>query len=175
LYQGEELGLPEAELPFDQLVDPFGIAFWPEFKGRDGCRTPIPWKNELLGGFTQSHQPWLPIAKEQRPLAINVQEGNRHSVLHAYRDFLHVRRNHPELRHGEIEFLYHNETTLTFLRSYQNKRLYVAINTSHQDIILPVELTLSALTLPEAIQCGYLDGSTVVLPPFSILLAAVLD
>lgn len=175
LYQGEELGLPEAELSFDQLVDPFGIAFWPEFKGRDGCRTPIPWKNELLGGFTQSHQPWLPIAKEQRPLAVSVQEGNRHSVLHAYRDFLHVRRNHPELRHGEIEFLYHNDTTLTFLRSYQNKRLYVAINTSHQDIILPVELTLSALTLPEAIQSGYVDGSTVVLPPFSILLAAVLD
>lgn len=173
LYQGEELGLIEAELSFDQLVDPFGIAFWPEFKGRDGCRTPLPWTNEALGGFTESAQPWLPIAEEQRPLAISEQEWNRHSVLHAYRDFLHVRRNHPELRHGEIEFLYNDETTLTFLRRFKGKCLYVAINTANQDKIFSVELSLLALTLPEAIQSGYVDGNTVVLPSYSILLASV--
>ena len=168
LYQGEELGLIEAELSFDQLVDPFGIAFWPEFKGRDGCRTPLPWTNEALGGFTESAQPWLPIAEEQRALAVSEQEWNRHSVLHAYRDFLHVRRNHPELRHGEIEFLYNDETTLTFLRRFKGKCLYVAINTANQDKIFPVELSLLALTLPEAIQSGYVDGNTVVLPSYSI-------
>jgi alpha-glucosidase len=173
LYQGEELGLIEAELSFDQLVDPFGIAFWPEFKGRDGCRTPLPWTNEALGGFTESAQPWLPIAEEQRALAVSEQEWNRHSVLHAYRDFLHVRRNHPELRHGEIEFLYNDETTLTFLRRFKGKCLYVAINTANQDKIFPVELSLLALTLPEAIQSGYVDGNTVVLPSYSILLAYV--
>ena len=173
LYQGEELGLIEAELSFDQLVDPFGIAFWPEFKGRDGCRTPLPWTNEALGGFTESAQPWLPIAEEQRALAVSEQEWNRHSVLHAYRDFLHVRRNHPELRHGEIEFLYNDETTLTFLRRFKGKCLYVAINTANQDKIFPVELSLLALTLPEAIQSGYVDGNTVVLPSYSILLATV--
>ncbi|EQD65727.1 alpha amylase catalytic region, partial [mine drainage metagenome] len=42
VYQGEELGLPEAEVPFEALRDPYGIAFWPNFKGRDGCRTPMP-------------------------------------------------------------------------------------------------------------------------------------
>ena len=44
LYQGEELGLPEAEVGFDDLRDPYGIEFWPEFKGRDGCRTPMVWE-----------------------------------------------------------------------------------------------------------------------------------
>jgi alpha-glucosidase len=43
LYQGEELGLPEAEIAFEDLQDPYGIEFWPEFKGRDGCRTPMVW------------------------------------------------------------------------------------------------------------------------------------
>lgn len=175
LYQGEELGLPEAELTFEQLVDPFGINFWPEFKGRDGCRTPIPWKNETLGGFTQSAEAWLPIAESQRPMAVSEQEGNHHSVLHAYRDFLHIRRSHPELRHGNIEFLYNDETTLTFIRSYEGKRIYVAINTASQDIILPVELHLSPLTLPEAIHSGYVDGNTIILTPFSILLASITD
>src|SRR5690606_34169622 len=46
LYQGEELGLPEAEVPFEALQDPYGVAFWPNFKGRDGCRTPMPWDGE---------------------------------------------------------------------------------------------------------------------------------
>ena len=94
--------------------------------------------------------------------------------MHAYRDFLHVRRGHPELRFGDIEFLYNDDTTLTFLRSFQGKRLYVAINTSHQDKILPVEQTLTVLTLPEAIPSGYVDHhNTVVLPPYSVLLATV--
>ena len=150
-----------------------GLPFGQSLKARDGCRTPIPWKNETLGGFTLSAEPWLPIADAQRPLAVDEQEGNRHSVLHAYRDFLHVRRSHPELRHGDIEFIYNDDTTLTFLRTYKGKRLYVAINTANQDIILPVELTLSALILPEAIHSGYIDANTVVLPPFSILLASV--
>ena len=44
IYQGEELGLEEAELAFEDLRDPYGIRFWPGYKGRDGCRTPMPWE-----------------------------------------------------------------------------------------------------------------------------------
>jgi alpha-glucosidase len=46
LYQGDELALPEADVPFELLQDPYGITFWPEFKGRDGCRTPMPWTSD---------------------------------------------------------------------------------------------------------------------------------
>ena len=53
LYQGEELGLTEAELAFEDLQDPYGIRFWPEFKGRDGCRTPMVWESDVPnGGFS---------------------------------------------------------------------------------------------------------------------------
>ena len=59
LYQGEELGLPEADIAFEDLQDPYGIEFWPEFKGRDGCRTPMVWqKDNANGGFTTG-KPWL--------------------------------------------------------------------------------------------------------------------
>lgn len=174
LYQGEELGLPEAELTFEQLVDPFGINFWPEFKGRDGCRTPLPWQDDELGGFTQSTQPWLPISTAQRPLAVSEQEKDPQSVLHAYRDFLQLRRQHPELRHGDIAFLYHDETTLTFTRHSENKHLYVAINTSDQTISLPVKLNLSAISLPIGINAGHVNTGEIVLPAFGVLLADVL-
>ncbi len=43
IYEGEELGLTEADIAFEDLQDPYGIQFWPEFKGRDGCRTPMVW------------------------------------------------------------------------------------------------------------------------------------
>src|SRR6185312_12903681 len=58
IYQGEELGLPEAELAAEHLKDPFGIAYWPEFRGRDGSRTPMPWRNGAPhGGFTAADTP----------------------------------------------------------------------------------------------------------------------
>lgn len=57
LYQGEELGLPEAELAFEDLRDPYGIRFWPAFKGRDGCRTPMPWEaGKAHAGFTSAER-----------------------------------------------------------------------------------------------------------------------
>jgi alpha-glucosidase len=52
LYQGDELALPEADVPYELLQDPYGITFWPEFKGRDGCRTPMPWTARPNAGFT---------------------------------------------------------------------------------------------------------------------------
>ncbi|MEO1093209.1 MAG: alpha-amylase family glycosyl hydrolase, partial [Pseudomonadota bacterium] len=55
LYQGEELGLTEAIVPYDLLQDPYGIRFWPDFPGRDGCRTPMPWSDAALhAGFSDS-------------------------------------------------------------------------------------------------------------------------
>ena len=74
IYQGEELGLPQAEVPQDRLRDPDGIAFWPAYKGRDGCRTPMPWSgDEAAVGFTQTGvEPWLPVDARHRALAVDV-------------------------------------------------------------------------------------------------------
>ena len=53
IYQGEELGLTEADIAFEDLQDPYGIQFWPEFKGRDGCRTPMVWDSKTAqAGFS---------------------------------------------------------------------------------------------------------------------------
>ena len=70
LYQGEELGLPEVDLRRDQLRDPVGDLYYPLFKGRDGCRTPMPWdaaKPDL--GFS-SGTPWLPLGPAHAALAV---------------------------------------------------------------------------------------------------------
>ncbi len=102
LYQGEELALPEAELAFEDLQDPYGIEFWPEFKGRDGCRTPMVWKSDNAeGGFT-SGKPWLPVAPTHLGRAVAAQDGDADSMLNHYRRALAFRRTHPTLRGGDI-------------------------------------------------------------------------
>ena len=99
LYQGEELGLTEAELSYEDLRDPYGIRFWPAFKGRDGCRTPMVWEaSEPHAGFTTGSKTWLPVPGEHAARAVDAQEGLSESVLHHYRAALAFRKAHPALR-----------------------------------------------------------------------------
>ena len=61
LYQGEELGLPEAVIPYEKIQDPWGKYLYPLWQGRDGCRTPMPWSGRMpQAGFTSAPMPWLP-------------------------------------------------------------------------------------------------------------------
>ncbi|MDB4837488.1 alpha-glucosidase family protein [Marinomonas sp.] len=175
LYQGEELGLPEAELEFEQLVDPFGINFWPEFKGRDGCRTPIPWENQVSGGFSLSNDPWLPLSDKQLPLAVSEQDEDKLSILNAYRGFLQLRKSHPVLIKGDIEFISNDETSLVYIRSDKTEKLYIALNASAEEITLKTDLSIESLTLPESIPVGTLSKQTVILPAYSVFFGSVIE
>ncbi|MFY0992040.1 alpha-amylase family glycosyl hydrolase [Halomonas sp. C05BenzN] len=102
LYQGEELGLPEAELAYEDLQDPFGINLWPEVKGRDGCRTPMVWTEAPSGGFCpEGVAPWLPVDSRHRPLAVACQEADADSLLNRVRRLLQLRGESELLRRGE--------------------------------------------------------------------------
>lgn len=139
LYQGEELGLPEAELAFEDLRDPYGIRFWPAFKGRDGCRTPMVWeKAKKQAGFS-SAKPWLPVPAEHQALSVDVQERDGGSVLAHYRATLAFRKSHPALIDGDMEFLATNEDVLAFIRSKGDDRLLFVFNLRRgpQEIGLP--------------------------------------
>ena len=82
LYQGDELGLPHADVPFERLRDPEAIAFWPSGIGRDGARTPMPWSRDAnMAGFTDARRCWLPLDPRHRALAVDAQEGDPSSVL----------------------------------------------------------------------------------------------
>ncbi len=107
IWQGEELGLPQAEVPFDRLQDPEAIANWPQTLGRDGARTPIPWAgpagqtNAAHGGFS-SGEPWLPMPDAHLDRAVSVQERDPGSILHLTRQLAALRRARPELRSGDF-------------------------------------------------------------------------
>lgn len=92
IYQGEELGLTETNVAFKDLQDPFGKNFWPDFKGRDGCRTPMPWnsKEENLG-FSAS-TPWLPANNEYLSCSVNEQIEDKNSMLNYTKGLIKKRK-----------------------------------------------------------------------------------
>jgi len=140
IYQGDELGLPEAQLAYEDLQDPYGIAMWPDFKGRDGCRTPMPWDSRAadfgFGGAATNAKPWLPVAESQRAFAVERQEVDPQSLLHHYRELLAWRRSQPALIHGEMELLPTHAQVLAYVRSHAGERVLCAFNLSEQPATL---------------------------------------
>ena len=171
LYQGEELGLGEAEVPYEALQDPYGKTFWPNFKGRDGCRTPMPWTDSEQAGFTTG-TPWLPIADAHRALSVEVQESVSSSTLNAARAFLRWRRALPALQRGDIFFYEAPEPLLVFRRALAGEHLLVAFNLSAEAQAWPLPQGMS----PEALDghgllSGTVSGDSLQLPAHGVYYA----
>ena len=140
LYQGEELGLPEAEIAFDDLQDPYGIEFWPEFKGRDGCRTPMVWQaDNRMGGFSTAAKAWLPVPAVHLGRAVSRQTTDPASMLAHYRAALALRRAHPVLRTGTMTPLVAQGNVVSFTRQDGAETLFCAVNLGDApaDLALP--------------------------------------
>ncbi|MFL5280021.1 MAG: alpha-glucosidase [Rhodopila sp.] len=170
LYQGEELGLTEADLREADLRDPFGIAYWPEFRGRDGSRTPMPWCAEAPhAGFTTGDRPWLPVPPPHRAVAVDVQEADEASLLHAYSRFLLWRRGMPALRYGKLSTLPLPEPLVGFTRTHEAQSVLAMFNLS--DRPAPVDLAgFGRLTVLE--ESGFADPAGC-LEPFGAVFARI--
>ena len=169
VYQGEELGLGEAEVPYHLLQDPYGIAFWPTFKGRDGCRTPMPWTDAPHGGFTRA-TPWLPVPDEHRARNVLRQEGDAASPLQRFRHFLRWRRQHPALIAGGIRMLPGNEPVLAFDRRLDGRTIRAWFNTSAEPVHHEASVGMRVLD-GHGLVAGALDGTRVELPGYGVLFA----
>ena len=145
LYQGEELALTEADLTFEQLADPYGIRFWPEFKGRDGCRTPMVWESNAPNGGFSAAKPWLPIPDEHVAQAANREAGDPSSVLAFYRQLLAFRRGHPALRAGSIALLDAPQDVLAFVREIASERLMCVFNLGSSEQAFTAPFPVSAV------------------------------
>jgi alpha-glucosidase len=159
LYQGEELGQTETDIEYHELTDPPGFRFWPEYKGRDGCRTPMVWDGSAHGGFSTA-RPWLPVKAPQLANNAAAQDSVPGSVLEHYRAMLAFRKASPALMGGRSRFLGVPEPVLAFVRGTGDAALACVFNLSSQ----PVSLHVQGVKLPIAPSHGAgLHGRTLVL------------
>ncbi|MEV8521493.1 alpha-glucosidase [Dyella marensis] len=169
VYQGEELALTEAEVPYEALQDPYGITFWPNFKGRDGCRTPMPWDESANAGFS-SGAPWLPVPAGHRALAVSRQELDPASALHGFRGFMQWRQAQPELRWGAIGFLDTPEPVLAFTRTHAGETVLAAFNLGSAPVAVALPLAGERIG-GHGLAEGTLEDGLLRLPPHGLLFA----
>ncbi|MEL6169432.1 MAG: alpha-glucosidase family protein [Pseudomonadota bacterium] len=131
LYQGEELGLTEAYVAFEDLQDPYGIRFWPKFRGRDGCRTPIPWVTDNQNGGFSDGKPWLPMAMEHLSRSVAAQVGDSASTLAFYKAMIRFRQASPALQKGDITLVAARQDYLAFTRTHEGRTIFCAFNLSN--------------------------------------------
>ena len=167
LYQGDELALLEADVPFELLQDPYGITFWPEFKGRDGCRTPMPWTLEAPHAGFSSGKPWLPVAEQHLANAAAGQEADPESPLNFARRLIAWRRQQPQLTRGEIVFFDAPEPVLALQRDLEGYPSILAIfNLGPAAVSFTLAQAAGAMAITGHGLPGSVNGSSVTLPPY---------
>ncbi|MDO5631671.1 MAG: alpha glucosidase [Paracoccus sp. (in: a-proteobacteria)] len=143
IYQGEELGQLETVMTYDELTDAQAIRFWPEVKGRDGCRTPMVWDAGQPNAGFSTGKPWLPVKPPQAEQAVAQQGAD--GVLAAYRDTIAFRRSQPCLRQGDIAFIDLPEPVLAFHRSLNGQIVTCLFNLSPAPVSLTVAGAVTAI------------------------------
>jgi alpha-glucosidase len=174
LYQGEELGLTEAELEAEHLRDPFGIAYWPEFRGRDGSRTPIPWQAGVKhGGFTTSETAWLPVPDDHHAMAVDAHEEDPAGLLHAFRRFLSWRRGQPALVRGTLRPVDLAEPLVGFVREHDGDAVLAVFNLSDEPAVAELHRFGTMVPLADPGFASETAGRSLVLRAHGVFFAAL--
>ena len=141
IYYGEEVDMQEYEIKKDELRDPQGIRFWPDIKGRDGCRLPFPWDSKLTNqGFNSGTKPWLPAANK---LSLDQAKADSGSTFHVLQEMLQIRKKFPALQNGSYRKILLDGDCFVFERKTEDETMLIAANfsTEEQSINLPYKVT----------------------------------
>jgi alpha-glucosidase len=117
LYNGDELGMPDVEVPDERLQDPIWERSGRTIRGRDRCRIPVPWSGtEPPYGFSTGWETWLPMPGGWGNLTVEAQDGDPRSMLSLYRRALELRRTSPAVAGESLEWLPAPDGCLAFRR-----------------------------------------------------------
>lgn len=148
MYQGEELGLDDIDVTRDQIQDPFGTLYFPYFKGRDGCRSPMPWAPDVRYAGFSTVEPWLPVGPEHPALSVTTQEADTGSTLAFSKRAIGLRKAHPVLQTGDITLLETSNDVLAFTRSDGTQTMTCVFNFGDDSTTIDTNAALSSeLTL----------------------------
>ena len=133
VYQGQELGLFDSKVAFEDLQDPFSISLYPNL-GRDGCRVPMPWDSTKTNlGFNDGKKTWLPVEQGYKNLCVNMQQQDNESVLNHFKKLVDFYKKTPELIDSKTSVIDLNDSSLiAFARKSATSTFYCIFNLSNQ-------------------------------------------
>jgi alpha-glucosidase len=127
IYYGEEIGMRDIHLRHSEILDPPGKKYWPIYKGRDGCRSPMQWDGSMNAGFS-STKPWLPLNPDYGSRNVTAQLADPASILNYTKKLIALRRKFPALRSGKFIPLKASGGILAYLRSSEEQVILVVVN-----------------------------------------------
>jgi alpha-glucosidase len=134
LYNGDELGLANVDLPDDALQDPTWERTGHTVRGRDGERVPLPWSGDTPPfGFTTAAVSWLPMPADWADCTVAAQDADPWSTLQVYRRTLELRRKLADLQGPDLEWLASPADCL----AYRRGDLSVWVNAGEVAVPLP--------------------------------------
>ncbi len=193
IYYGEEIGMRDIRLRRSEILDPPGRKYWPVYRGRDGCRSPMQWDATTGAGFSAGEPagrpagrlsggpaaaaPWLPVHPDYRGRNVAAQSRDPGSMLSFTRALISLRRATPALVRGEYRPVPSPRGTLAYLRAVSGQAVLVAMNFERRSASVPLghlggsvqEVLLSSLAGPSRV-----SQSGVELRPGEVLLAKIL-
>lgn len=127
MYYGEEIGMREGQLSRAEILDPPGRRFWPLYKGRDGCRTPMQWDAAPNAGFSTG-KPWLRVNPDFKKLNVEAERADPKSLLNFYRQLIALRRESPALQRGAYRSPARPINVWAYERAAEGQRMWVVLN-----------------------------------------------
>jgi alpha-glucosidase len=145
----------EGDIPREEIVDPPGRKYWPLYKGRDGCRTPMQWDSTRNAGFSTG-KPWMRINSDFKSRNVEAQRAAPKSLLSLYRQLIALRRQSPALVRGTYHALLRPISVWAYERVTDDQRMLIALNFFSRPVQIGVEgrgawrVRLSSVERPES-------------------------
>lgn len=150
VYQGQEIGMTDIDLQFDQIVDPVGQRIYqtvcdhhgPKWLARrmalkltrDYARTPMQWDDTTSAGFSDAEQTWLPVNPDYHEVSVASEADDDDSVLSYYKQLIALRKSSLVLQDGSIHFIDDKGLVLSYLRNLGEDSVLVVANLSHRPV-----------------------------------------
>ena len=145
LYYGEEIGMRDHPVRRSEMQDPLGLRYWPFHRGRDGSRRPMRWDGSMNHGFSDT-TPWLPFDGQDHTDVFS-QKEDRSSLLHVYRDLLHMRNHDHALRCGKTQWIEIEDSpkVLAYTRDAGTSRRLILLNFTDKEVFFRAEPVQKAM------------------------------
>ncbi|UFH57434.1 alpha-amylase family glycosyl hydrolase [Spirosoma sp. KNUC1025] len=132
IYYGEEIGMRDVPIPFDEIQDPQGLNMPDKNLSRDPARTPMQWSRGLNAGFTEG-KPWLRLARDFSRENVERQQDDPYSVLSFYKRLIKLRQQEPALMVGDYIPVYSDAQLIVYIRQLEgHPRFLILLNLSHR-------------------------------------------
>ena len=160
IYYGEELGMQDVPIPFDEVQDPQGLNMPDKNLSRDPCRTPMQWDDSEGAGFTTA-KPWLRLSATYKRVNVEKQKDDPYSQLSLYRRLIQLRQSEPSLMHGRYQRVYSDNQALAYLRQAPGEKAFlIVLNLSHRPCYLNIQHRKIAGTVVLSTS-GELEGTAI--------------